>query len=75
MACACLAHVELSHTGGVLHVLPDRVALVFIPPSLLPLASKKGNSHTLFGRVASCPRGAVRQQEETWDTNSLASSW
>jgi hypothetical protein len=25
---------------------------VFIPLSLLPLVLKKGNSHTLFGRVA-----------------------
>jgi hypothetical protein len=63
MGCACLAHIEPSHTGlglgirtisqrdcdfevdpmtyGVLHILPDRVALVFIPPSLLSLGSEK----------------------------------
>jgi hypothetical protein len=63
-------------TYGVLHILLDRVALVFIPPNLLSVGSEKGNSHTLFGRVAFLsPRGHSTTRRDLGHTNSLPSSW
>jgi hypothetical protein len=90
MACACLAHIEPSHTGlglgirtisqrdcdfevnpmtyGVLHILPDRVALVIYSTKLaFPWFRKKETAIRFSVALPSCPRGAVRQQEETWD--------